>query len=262
MDNPNRLEINQTSPYKKRYSKIREKGLAYIIIMFFKVIILMPLSYLFSTLFMRNSKFKFDGKEYSYSQRWYNMTWRCERAIEIPIFISIIKKYHGADILEVGNVMSHYMPTYHDIIDKYEVSKSVINQDIMEFQTNSKYQAIITLSTLEHIGVDEEQHRPEKAIDALLKLQNLLSPDGELYFSAPFGYNFALDKYFFENPHIFKRVFLMKRISRWNKWTEEKYPPEKGIRYGHPYPFANVVLFGVIDAKANLQSPFRISNHQ
>ncbi len=243
------------SPYTHKYSSFINKGGKYILVTSFKAIIIIPISFLIFKLFLRFRKFTFQDKIFAYSTHWYNRTWLCERTIEIPIFVSLLKHYDHSSILEVGNVISHYISIHHDIVDKYEASKSVINQDIMEFQTDRKYQIIITISTLEHIGMDEEHFKPEKAIAALIKLQSLLTHDGEIHLSVPIGYNLTLDKYLLENFHIFKRASLMKRVSRLNMWAEEKYPLKGKVHYGYPYPFANVILIGVIGAKTILESP-------
>jgi hypothetical protein len=44
-----------------------------------------------------------------------------------------VNKYVGRNVLEVGNVLSHYFPVHHDVLDKYEKAKGVINEDVVEF---------------------------------------------------------------------------------------------------------------------------------
>jgi len=80
-------------------------------------------SYLFYKLFRSSRTFTFNGKEYKYFIHTYNPTWRKERSVEIPIIKEIVRKFKGKEILEVGNVLSHYYPVNHDILDKYRKNK-------------------------------------------------------------------------------------------------------------------------------------------
>ncbi|MEK6586221.1 MAG: hypothetical protein AABZ24_07730, partial [Nitrospirota bacterium] len=116
---------------------------------------------------VRAKTFQFDGREYEYLYHPYNRTWKNERGVEIPIFRELLLKYEGKRVLEVGNVLSHYFPIRHEVIDKYEVSSGVINQDIVEFVPQDKYDLIISISTLEHVGWDEQPQKPGKLLQAI-----------------------------------------------------------------------------------------------
>ena len=48
-----------------------------------------------------------------------------------------------------------YYKFEHDIVDKYEKKKGIINQDIVDYKPDKKYDLIISISTLEHVGWDE-----------------------------------------------------------------------------------------------------------
>ena len=78
--------------------------------------------------------FVFKGYTLNYFHHAYNKTWQNERAVEIPIIWGILTGYQGKRILEVGNVLSHYIPVEHDIVDKYEMAPGVINQDVVDYQ--------------------------------------------------------------------------------------------------------------------------------
>ena len=52
----------------------------------------------------------------------------------------------------------------------------------------------MSISTLEHVGRDEQPSDPAKALRAIEHLRGLLAPDGRLVFSVPVGYNEALDR--------------------------------------------------------------------
>jgi len=137
--------------------------------------------------------FDFDGKKYRYLYAFYNATWTAERKIELPIFLEIVRQTNGA-ILEVGNVLQHYAKVRHDIVDKYEKYPGVVNEDAVDFKPKKKYDLIISISTLEHVGWDESVKDPEKPLKAIKNLISLLKPQGKLVFSFPLGYNPHLDK--------------------------------------------------------------------
>lgn len=121
---------------------------------------------------VRDKTFRFDGREYEYPFHPYNRTWKNERSVEIPIVRAILLRHHGARILEVGNVLAHYFPIQHDVIDKYEVLPGVINQDILAFVPAEKYDLILSISRLEHIGWDEQPKDPPKLLQAIQHVQS------------------------------------------------------------------------------------------
>ena len=114
--------------------------------------------FLYYKLFMRNRTFSFQQKKYNYFIKEYNTTWRTERAVEIPIVCQVIGERKGK-ILEVGNVLSHYFNFEHDIVDKYEKGEGVNNQDVTTLDLKDKYDLILSISTLEHVGWDEKNPR-------------------------------------------------------------------------------------------------------
>ncbi|MDR4467711.1 MAG: hypothetical protein MRJ68_05315 [Nitrospira sp.] len=109
------------------------------------------------TRWTRAKTFVFDRKSYPYLYHFCNKTWKNERGVEIPIFRELLLEHDGQRVLEVGNVLSHYFPIHHDVVDKYEVAPGVINQDIVEFVPPERYDLILSISTLEHVGWDESR---------------------------------------------------------------------------------------------------------
>src|SRR5208282_6675203 len=72
--------------------------------------------------FTRGGKrFVFNGKRLPYLNRRYNLSWENERAVEVPIVLSLITKERRRRVLEVGNVLPHYVKFPHDVVDKYEI---------------------------------------------------------------------------------------------------------------------------------------------
>lgn len=141
-----------------------------------------------------NKYFVFNGKRYKYFYHPYNRTWENERRFEIPIIWDIVEQNRGKRILEVGRVLPHYFSLSHDVLDKYEKSKDVINEDAADFVPLKKYDLIISISTLEHVGWDEIPKEPEKVIRAVENLKECLNLRGKIVFTIPRGENSYLDQ--------------------------------------------------------------------
>ncbi|MFN3681735.1 MAG: hypothetical protein ACK4VP_06815 [Nitrospira sp.] len=194
---------------------------------------------------LRDKVFRFDGKEYEYFYHPYNKTWKNERGIEIPIFQEILLSHHGKRILEVGNVLSHYFPVQHDVVDKYEVSSGVINQDIIEFVPHEKYDLIVSISTLEHVGWDEQPQDPPKLLRAIEHVRSTcLAPGGMLVASLPVGYNRYFDDLLDGGSSPFTTHHFLKRISKRNYWVEANWEEVRGASYGRFV--AHAICIGII----------------
>jgi hypothetical protein len=164
--------------------------------------------------------FTLQGERYKYFYNLYNITWKNERALEIPVAWDEVEKYRGKKILEVGNVLSWYFQVQHDVLDKYEVAEGVINEDIVEFKPAEKYDLILSISTLEHVGWDETPREPRKVLDAVERLKGLLNAGGKLLITVPLGYNTALDEFLRDGSLDFTNKFFMKRVSKKTEWAE------------------------------------------
>lgn len=197
----------------------------------------------------RSGTFAFEGHTYSYFFHEYNRTWANERAIEIPIVREMMKKYQGKRILEVGNVLSHYFHVDHDIVDKYERADGVINQDIVVFRPPKKYDLIVSISTLEHIGRDEKQTptEPGKILRVVENLKSLLVSGGKMMITLPIGYTPELDELLKERRIEFTKRYCLKRISADNKWVETDWNGIQNTKYSLPFPAANGLLIGLIE---------------
>jgi SAM-dependent methyltransferase len=138
--------------------------------------------------------FTWDGRSYQLFRHGYHYTWMNERAVEVPIFRALLAGHDPARVLEVGNVLSHYGPLNHAVVDRYERAEGVVNRDVMEIGPPGPLDLIVSISTLEHVGWDEEPRDPDKAARAIEHLRGLLAPGGRLVFSVPAGYNPGLDR--------------------------------------------------------------------
>lgn len=191
--------------------------------------------------FKSGRSFTVRGVDYRYFYHAYNQTYANERAVEIPIVWSIVQRVPPARVLEVGNVLNHYFPTRHDVVDKYELAPGVQNVDVVDFRppTTRTYDLIISISTLEHVGFNEKPLEPEKPWRAIGHLQRCLAPQGRLVVTLPMGFNPHLDQMLAEGRIPLDDPLCLRRISRDNRWRETSWDDVRRARYGHPYRNAN-----------------------
>ncbi len=173
---------------------------------------------------LRPKHFFFNGKKIQYENSFYNTSFFNERTVEIPMVKEIISSYKRNNFLEIGNVLQHYnYPESRVIVDKYEVSQNVINEDIETYSTQTKFNLIVSISTLEHVGLDEGEMVTDK--DKLQRCilnisNNLLAKEGVLIVTLPVNYNENVDKFIRENS-LFQEKFFMKKdsllLNTWKK---------------------------------------------
>ena len=148
--------------------------------------------------------FTFKGKELYYNRiRFNNPT---ERAVEVSIAFDFIANLKGTQkILEIGNVLSYYENSLSEnigirtrrIVDKFEVDLGVENQDLMNLPSLEKYDAIVSISSVEHVGQKDdpsggygehiESRDLEGPLKAIAKIYDLLALDGKALITVPFG---------------------------------------------------------------------------
>jgi SAM-dependent methyltransferase len=189
----------------------------------------------------RPDRFELGDRRYRYFVHPYNATWRNERAVELPPALAQLGETPGARVLEVGNVLAHYGHGGHDVVDKYEPSPAVVSVDIVDFHPDEPYDVIVAISTLEHVGFDEEVRDPGKPRRAVEHMASLLAPGGRMLVTVPLGYNDALDRDLLADGLGFDQVRYLKRTSRLGRWREAPAAAVAGTRYGHPYRWANAV---------------------
>lgn len=197
---------------------------------------------LFRTILPTFKRFTYRGRSYPYFYRTYNVTWKNERAIEIPIIKAELDKHDPDTVLEFGNVWHRYFKHSHDVIDKYETWPGVDNSDIIDFKPTKRYDYVFSVSTLEHVGWDEDEWDPKKTLVAIRRLQAALSARGTLVLTVPMGYNPFLDYLLDQDEVPFRKRYTMKRVSRWNDWEPAEWNEIRRAQYGKPYPSANGLL--------------------
>jgi SAM-dependent methyltransferase len=194
---------------------------------------------------LRPGSFSFAGAEYRYFVHPYNETWRNERAVELPIVLRAIDQQPGARVLEIGNVLAHYGRRGHDVVDKYEAAPRVRSVDVVELEAEQPYDLVVTISTLEHVGFDEEVRDPGKPRRAVERMASVLAPGGTLVVTVPLGYNDGLDRDLREGAIGFDELRFLKRVSARNHWLEVSSAEVEGVAYGTPYPWANALAVGI-----------------
>lgn len=134
--------------------------------------------------------FQYNGEQYQLADYGYNNTLSNERAVELPIAHRWLSRTKGRG-LEVGNVMSHYFPVEHEIVDKYEQARGVRNCDV--FTLSGPYDWVLSISTLEHVGWDETPVDVDAAAASIDHLVRCLAPNGRMLVTIPVGYHPHLD---------------------------------------------------------------------
>ncbi|MFC1562392.1 hypothetical protein ACFL4Q_05295 [candidate division KSB1 bacterium] len=159
--------------------------------------------------------------------------------------MKVYREFIGKKILEIGNVLRHYFPCDHTVIDKFEKAPGVRNIDIIDLNTSEKYDLIVSISTLEHVGYDEDQKNHNKISRAIDILKKCKSDTGTLIITLPLGYNADLDSMIKNNELNIHNLFFLKRISRNNIWVETVYKDIENCKYGTPFPYANGLVVGI-----------------
>jgi SAM-dependent methyltransferase len=186
-------------------------------------------------------KFVFAGKKHAYVVHPFILD--NERTVEVAIANEFLRGKTGK-ILEVGNVLTNFFPFPHDVVDKYEKAPGVINEDIVTYAPCKKYDYIVTISTLEHVGWDEQPREPEKILRAINHLKELLAPGGQLLATMPLGYNCFVDRIVRENKTGFSEIRYLLRVSANNQWREARLKEVVDAKFGSPFSCANAIVVG------------------
>ena len=136
--------------------------------------------------------FSFGGEARRYYFHPYSLN--NERAVEVALARDFVRGKTG-EFLEIGNVLSNYFNFPHDIVDKYEIAPGVINEDVVTFSPAKSYDYIVSVSTLEHVGWDEQPREPGKLARSVNHLKTLLKNGGQMLVTMPLGYNPHLDEW-------------------------------------------------------------------
>ena len=190
--------------------------------------------------------FQYQGKKLPYFRHKKSLTWINERAIEIPIIMDYIHNSSAKTILEVGAVLPHYYPALQkEVIDKFEIGPGISNEDVVTFTPHKKYDLIVSISTLEHVGFDDDIKDPLGIIKALNNLKlNCLQKGGKMVITIPIGYNKDVDGHLFTNNLGFNEEYFFKKKNVFNTWKEISKEEAKKIEYSGFH--AKAIVVGII----------------
>ncbi len=191
-------------------------------------------------IFIRQKSFQIQQKKYLYSIFSHNCTWDNERAVEISYCKEVINNIPAVKVLEVGNVLKSYMSGNWLVCDKYEKKQGVLNCDVTELSLNRQFKSIISISTLEHVGFDEDRQDPAGLPIAVRKLAEHLESGGSLHCTLPIGYNPWVDEHLKKQTCGFTEIIFMVR-SGVTTWSEASSSEAFSRTYGHPFRGANAL---------------------
>jgi glycosyltransferase involved in cell wall biosynthesis/cyclopropane fatty-acyl-phospholipid synthase-like methyltransferase len=242
------------------------------------------------------STFVFKGRHIPYNRVTYNNP-PSERTVEVAIALDFFANLHNKTrLLEVGNVLSNYEELFTEqhsgiksrrIVDKFEKAVGVENEDLMNLPSTEKYNAIISISTVEHIGQGVEPasnsygekidtRNLEYPLEALAKIYELLAIDGKALITVPFGrftdygwfiqfgqeyLNSLGEKYNIPKKAIW--VTYLKIIARETTgdyprviWVESDAEGMRNVEFGSPFYAANgIAVIELSKISSNIQIP-------
>ena len=132
--------------------------------------------------------FFWNGQALEYFDHRYNHTALNMRRVEIPIARWFLQQKLGTRVLEVGNVLSHYGPVTWPVVDLYE--PGAINADVMAWKPKEPVDLLVSISTIEHIGVGKYKRATTRVRPSgvLARFRSFLAPGGQAVVTAPTGY--------------------------------------------------------------------------
>lgn len=190
--------------------------------------------------------FLFRGKELSYAQN------PGERAVEIPIVAEWYRE-QTTPVVEVGAVLPYWYrdggiqlqstrdpgEVPHRVLDPFDAYEKAERVDAVGFDFTGL--TVLSISTLEHIGVDEshysgsgaQKHRPEEAAETL---HSIIVDSSHYCLTWPVGFNRELDKA--AQKSNAPRIMLHQLAPRVYEVGKEDWDKQ----YGSPYSYANAVV--------------------
>jgi SAM-dependent methyltransferase len=173
---------------------------------------------------LQSGTFELWGDRYPYFIHPYNLTWRNERAVEVSVATRFISGMDGEG-LEFGNVVGHYVPIRWRVVDKFELGTGVVNVDIVDYAPEERFDWIVSISTLEHVGWDENPRDSGKAVRAFHHLRSLLNPDGRMLLTTPMGHNEGLDRAILDGLPVERQATIVRVGGRWRATDKLEWRP-------------------------------------
>ncbi len=212
-----------------------------------KKINLKNLALLSYKLFKSRRSFKFQKKTYYYFYHAYYRTWTNEKAVEIPIFYEILKKFKFKTVVEIGNVLSHYFHINHKIIDLDKNIHNINNQISSSFYLNKKYDLIFSISILNHLNWQGIRSNSDILVTIIEKLKKYLTPKGKIIVSFSLSFDKDLINLLKKEKLRLSKIYCLIRTSEDNRWKEIDYQDLFNRKYNIVNRFSNKLIIGIIE---------------
>lgn len=198
----------------------------------------------------RHWRFQVADEDIAYELARYNNSWLNERTVEIALARHVLADTRPNTVLEIGNVLRNYglaalAASAHTVIDKYEEVDDVVNDDARHYRSDQRFAAVVSISTLEHIGFDEKVKDSDGPVRALETMRHHMADDGTLLVTVPLGYNPGLDASIRNGRFSCPDQFCLRRISDDNTWVQDTVEVGLAHTYGTRYNNANAVYIGI-----------------
>jgi hypothetical protein len=178
----------------------------------------------------------------------YNWTahdiWNSERRIEVAIGHHFLQRHYSDYIFEFGNTMSQYVGGVRVIVDLTDYEYGAYTIDIMDFHPGEKFDSILSISTFEHVGMEDGSNDLSRSIRSVRHVQSMLRPGGEMLATWALGYNHKLDQALFSGVLGFNKVIFYRRLDAENNWQECDRESARDIQFFKPFPYANGIFVG------------------
>lgn len=194
--------------------------------------------------------FLLEGMRRPYFIHPYNRTWKNERCVELALALEFITDCPDEELLEIGNVISHYIDRRHTVLDKWErcLYRPVTNADIVGFDSGRTFLRILSISTFEHIGWDDVPRDPERVIAAIANVRGLLKSGGQALITVPAGHHPLLPKVLQKEAAEGTRLCALHRVSADNRWEECTLTEALACSYDRPYRNGNGLVCMFLEA--------------
>ncbi len=136
----------------------------------------------------------------------------------------------------------------HPVVDKYEHAPGVLNADVADLDLGGSFDLVLAISTLEHVGLDEDVVDPAKPARAIERLKAHLRPGGLLWITHPVGYNPTLDAQLRSGEIASSRMRALRREKHRNVWREVPVEDVWGTPYDRLLYTAHAVVVVEMDA--------------
>lgn len=144
-----------------------------------------------------------------------------ERAIEIPLAIDFLSNYVGTEpVVELGCVLPYYIlkrenHVAYDLADKHPQSKK---KDIRRMSDDDLRGNVVSISTIEHIGMDEYGIETKGDASAVDVLKRIVANARRYFITFPLGHNAELDEYILKKTSLGER-YVTRTAHDPNDWT-------------------------------------------